>query len=84
MYFKTFLIKDFVAERLQNAKLLGKRILSVVTTALRALGSSYDNNLKKLKRVSKVQIFLFILARTIVLSLLTCFLQIFTHLNLLF
>ncbi|WP_434245303.1 tRNA preQ1(34) S-adenosylmethionine ribosyltransferase-isomerase QueA [Borreliella burgdorferi] len=49
MHFETFLIKDFVAVRLQNAKLLGKRILSIVTTTLRALESSYDNNLKKFK-----------------------------------
>ncbi len=37
MHFETFLIKDFVAVRLQNAKLLGKRILSIVTTTLRFL-----------------------------------------------
>ncbi len=84
MHFETFLIENSVAARLENAKFLGKKILSIGTTTLRALESSYDNKLKNLKQVSKVQIFLFILVKIIVLSLLTCFLQIFIHRNLLF
>ncbi|WNY64598.1 tRNA preQ1(34) S-adenosylmethionine ribosyltransferase-isomerase QueA [Borreliella carolinensis] len=49
MHFETFLIKDCVAKRLQNAKFIGKKILSIGTTTLRALESSYDNKLKKFK-----------------------------------
>ncbi|MBB6213339.1 tRNA preQ1(34) S-adenosylmethionine ribosyltransferase-isomerase QueA [Borreliella californiensis] len=49
MHFETFLIKDCVAKRLQNAKFFGKKILSIGTTTLRALEASYDNKLKKFK-----------------------------------
>ncbi|WKC78531.1 tRNA preQ1(34) S-adenosylmethionine ribosyltransferase-isomerase QueA [Borreliella turdi] len=49
MHFETFLIKDCVADRLENAKFLGKKILSIGTTTLRALESSYDNKLNKFK-----------------------------------
>ncbi|EEF84128.1 tRNA preQ1(34) S-adenosylmethionine ribosyltransferase-isomerase QueA [Borreliella spielmanii] len=49
MHFETFLIKDCVADRLEKAKFLGKKILSIGTTTLRALESSYDDELKKFK-----------------------------------
>ncbi|WP_210360763.1 S-adenosylmethionine:tRNA ribosyltransferase-isomerase, partial [Borreliella valaisiana] len=39
MHFETFLIENSVAARLENAKFLGKKILSIGTTTLRALES---------------------------------------------
>ncbi|AHH06090.1 S-adenosylmethionine:tRNA ribosyltransferase-isomerase [Borrelia crocidurae DOU] len=42
MHFESFSIRDSVACRLERAKSLGKKILAVGTTTLRALESAYD------------------------------------------
>ncbi|QMU99589.1 tRNA preQ1(34) S-adenosylmethionine ribosyltransferase-isomerase QueA [Borrelia sp. A-FGy1] len=44
MHFERFFIKDSVALRLERAKALGKKILAIGTTTLRALESAYDHN----------------------------------------
>ena len=83
MHFERFFIKDSVALRLENARSIGKKILAIGTTTLRALESAYDNS-NGFRRVSSKQIFLFILGRIMTLNLLICFLQIFIHQNQLF
>ncbi|AGT27026.1 S-adenosylmethionine tRNA ribosyltransferase [Borrelia miyamotoi LB-2001] len=59
MHFETFSIKDSVAVKLEEAKALGKKILAVGTTTLRALESSYDKQKGFVRGEQKTNLFIY-------------------------
>ena len=59
MHFETFSIKDSEAVKLEQAKALGKKILAVGTTTLRALESSYDKQKGFMRGEQKTNLFIY-------------------------
>ncbi|BCR21469.1 tRNA preQ1(34) S-adenosylmethionine ribosyltransferase-isomerase QueA [Borrelia sp. HM] len=59
MHFETFSIKDSVAFKLEQAKALGKKILAVGTTTLRALESSYYKQKGFMRGEQKTNLFIY-------------------------
>ncbi|WP_024654229.1 tRNA preQ1(34) S-adenosylmethionine ribosyltransferase-isomerase QueA [Borrelia persica] len=59
MHFENFSIKDSVAFRLERAKSLGKKILTVGTTTLRALESAYDKQRGFARGEQKTNLFIY-------------------------
>ena len=59
MHFERFFIKDSVAMRLKKAMTLGKKILSVGTTTLRALESAYEGSSEFMRGEQKTDLFIY-------------------------
>ncbi|UGQ15741.1 tRNA preQ1(34) S-adenosylmethionine ribosyltransferase-isomerase QueA [Borrelia sp. RT5S] len=59
MHFERFFIKDSVAMRLKKAMTLGKKILAVGTTTLRALESAYEGSSEFMRGEQKTDLFIY-------------------------
>ncbi|AHH07985.1 S-adenosylmethionine:tRNA ribosyltransferase-isomerase [Borrelia anserina BA2] len=59
MHFESFSIKNSVALRLEEAKALGKKILAIGTTTLRALESAYDKHKGFVRGEQKTDLFIY-------------------------